>query len=250
MRVLRDWLLTPERVAIHEPSRTAVVADMHLGYAEARRRRGEAVPPESTFELLQPLRRVVEQRGARRLVVAGDLLEDAGCLHAFAEFVRWCREIEIEQVALVPGNHDTGLEGSAPASSPLTFHPDGFLLESWRIVHGEGLLPEEPVVQGHEHPWLRWSPKSRAIRPRFASRLAPSSLDGPCYLSEPGRLILPAYSLEAAGANVLSARRWRSFHCHIIAGANLVDLRDIATLSSRLSLACGVERNRKRGSVD
>src|SRR5438067_991701 len=35
-----DWLLTPQRVAVHRPSGSAVVADLHLGYGQARRRGG------------------------------------------------------------------------------------------------------------------------------------------------------------------------------------------------------------------
>lgn len=251
MRVLHDWLLTPERVAVHWPSRTAVVADLHLGYAEARRRRGEAVPEESVLELLEPLRRVLREHRARRLVVAGDLLEDADCDRAFSTFVSWSRESKLEQVALVPGNHDAGLELSLASESPLTFHAEGFVVDSWRIVHGEGRLPDAPLLQGHEHPWLRWSPKNRAIRPRFGgSRIALPTLDGPCYLSGPQRLILPAYSTEAAGVNILSVRRWRSFRCFAIAGEAVVDFGDIATLPSRLSTACGFTRNRMRPGVD
>lgn len=250
MRVLDEWLLTPQRVAVHEPSRTAVVADLHLGYAEARRRSGDAVPDESVSALLEPLRKVLHAHGVSRLVIAGDLLEDADCVEAFSAFVNWCRANELAEVALVPGNHDAGLEYFKTGQIPLTIHAEGFVVAAWRIVHGEGRLPAGPFVQGHEHPWLRWSPKSRAIRPRFGSRIALPTLDGPCYLSEPGHLVLPAYSTEAAGANVLSVRRWRAYHCHAIAGDAVVDFGDLATLSSRLSSACGKAGNRKRRLAD
>lgn len=240
MFVLHDWFLTPERVAIHWPSRIAVVADPHLGYSEARRRRGEAVPEECTTELLEPLRRVLQENSVQRLVVAGDLLEDADCSEALASFVRWCEQSALKEIAIVPGNHDAGLEVSPGVTSPLTFHPEGFVVEGWRIVHGEGRLPTGPLVHGHEHPWLRWAPKSRAIRPRFgARRIAPTTIDGACYLSGPERLILPAYSTEAAGVNILSLPRWRSFRCHVIADDNVVDVGDISTLRTRLSVAYG-----------
>src|SRR5262245_15829602 len=75
MRVLDDWLLTAERIAVHLPSRTAVVADLHLGYAEARRRSGEAVPDDALDEQLSGLGQALQRHGTRRLVVAGDLLE-------------------------------------------------------------------------------------------------------------------------------------------------------------------------------
>ena len=56
MILRHDWLLTPARVAIHTPTRTAVLADLHLGYAEARHRTGEAVPlrAERRFAMTEP----------------------------------------------------------------------------------------------------------------------------------------------------------------------------------------------------
>lgn len=240
MFVLHDWFLTPERVAIHWPNRIAVVADMHLGYSEARRRRGEAVPEDCTTALLEPLRCVLQEYSVQRLVVAGDLLEETDCPEALAAFVRWCEQSALKEIAIVPGNHDAGLEVPLVAKSLLTFHPEGFEVDGWRIVHGEGRLPSGPLVHGHEHPWLRWSPKGRALRPRYSgSRIAPATIDGPCYLSEPERLILPAYSTEAAGVNILSLRRWLSYQCHVIADDKVVDVGDVSTLRTRLSIAYG-----------
>lgn len=237
MRVLRDWLLTAERVAVHLPTRTAVAADLHLGYAEARRRRGDAVPSESVTESLEPLLCVKRQYTVRRLVIAGDLLEDGACIEALLEFRKWLDQSGMELIALVPGNHDLGLEAIPAVKSGLPLRPNGVDLGEWRIVHGEGSLPDAPVVHGHEHPCLRWSPKSRANRPRFArGRFAPDTINGPCYLSGPQRLILPAFSKEAAGVNVLSVRRWRSMCCHIIASTRVHDLGEVSTLCRNLML--------------
>lgn len=238
MRVLHDWLLTAQRVAVHLPTATAVAADLHLGYAEARRRRGDAVPSESVAELLQPLLHIQQQHAARRLVIAGDLLEDSDCSEALMAFLKWIDQSGFHLIALVPGNHDLGLEGIAAAKSRLPLRPQGVDVGGWQIVHGEGSLPDAPVVHGHDHPCLRWSPKNRANRPRFArGRFAPDTIDGPCYLSGPQRLILPAFSREAAGVNILSVRRWRTFCCHTIAGGQVVDVGEVSTLRRRLSLA-------------
>ncbi|MGH7170449.1 MAG: metallophosphoesterase, partial [Gemmataceae bacterium] len=234
MHVLHEWLLTPERVAVHLPTRTAVVADLHLGYAEARRRRGEAVPSESVAELLEPLRRMSQQHAIRNLIIAGDLLEDSDCHEALTAFLDWLKESEMDLIALVPGNHDFGLVLPTAAQSRLTLHPEGLRLGAWQIVHGEGALPDAPVVHGHYHPCLRWSPKSRAIRPRFArGRIAPCAIDAPCFLTGPQRLILPAFSKEAAGANILSVRRWRTLCCQVVAGDQVLDLGEVSTLSRR-----------------
>ena len=44
MLVHDEWLLTAQRAAVHLPTATAVIADLHLGYDQVRRRGGEAVP--------------------------------------------------------------------------------------------------------------------------------------------------------------------------------------------------------------
>ena len=70
-----EWLLSPARVAVHLPSATAVLADLHLGYNDARRRDGEAVPPADLALILSPLRCVLAAHSVRRVVIAGDLFE-------------------------------------------------------------------------------------------------------------------------------------------------------------------------------
>ncbi len=234
MHVLHDWLLTPERIAIHLPTRTAVVADLHLGYAEARRRRGDAVPHESVIELLEPLSRARQQHNARRLVIAGDLLEDGGCIKALASFREWLGRSNMELIAVVPGNHDMGIEeGLDTRQLTLPIRREGVEVGGWRIVHGEGSLPDAPVVHGHFHPCLRW----RADRPQInRGRFAMDTINGPCYLSGPHRLILPAFSKEAAGVNILSVRRWWSLCCQVIAGGRVLDLGEVSTLRRKLSL--------------
>src|SRR5262245_47780482 len=103
-----DWLLTPARVAVHIPTATAVVADLHLGYAEARQRAGDAVPARSVTELLQPLADAMRQYQAPRLVIAGDLFEAGVNDAVLAEFLSWVAESQVELVAVIPGNHDRG----------------------------------------------------------------------------------------------------------------------------------------------
>ncbi len=213
MHVHSDWLLTAERAAIHQPTATAVIADLHLGYNEARQRGGEAVPRVRLNDLLTPLvdRLVVQQ--VRRLVIAGDLFEDARSDSVASELLDWLGTVEVELAGVVPGNHDRGLEWGA---SRLPTFPEGIRLGRWRVVHGDGELPAEPLVLGHFHPCLRWERR----------------LTAPCYLVGPDRLVLPAFSADAAGVNVLGQNRWRCYRAYAIAGDKVLDFGEIRKVSS------------------
>jgi putative SbcD/Mre11-related phosphoesterase len=226
MRLLDDWLLTAGRVAIHLPTATAVAADLHLGYDRVRRRRGDALPVRTFAAELAPLRKTLQQHGVRRLIVAGDLFEDAR--HQREEMVeeleRWLAESDIDLIAVVQGNHDQGL-----GKSRLPVHREAVPLGDWLVVHGDQELPSGSlsamqgissgslsgrVVQGHEHPWMRWR----------------SGVEGPCYLAAPGHLVLPAWSPDAAGVNVLGNPRWAHHRCCVIAGEQIIDFGEVGSI--------------------
>jgi metallophosphoesterase superfamily enzyme len=223
VRILDDWLLTPQRIAVHLPTATAVVADLHLGYDEARRRAGEAVPRVSVASQLTELGEALERHQLRRLIIAGDLLEDGQCVEALAAFRKWLGEANIELVGLAPGNHDgcctnaKGSMGGILAEKDWPVFEAGVPLGSWRVVHGDGPLPPGLVVHGHEHPWVRW-------------RNGPEAA---CYLVGSGRLVLPAYSADAAGVNVVGAARWRPFRCLVVVGREVLDFGPVGGLRRR-----------------
>jgi len=228
MLVHADWLLTPERVAVHLPTATAVAADLHLGYDEARRRRGEAVPLADVDDLLGALGRLLSRHQLRRLVIAGDLFEDAAGRALVPDLLRWLAARDLELTGVVPGNHDRGLARAAP---DLPLRPEGVLVGDWRVIHGDGRLPAGRLVLGHFHPCLRWG----------------RGLAAPCYLVGQDRIVLPAFSPDAAGVNVLGARRWRGHRCAVIAGDRVLDFGDVGRLAAarrggrRSSLAAGGE---------
>jgi uncharacterized protein len=215
MLVHDEWLLTPQRVAVHLPTATAVLSDLHLGYNEARRRDGEAVPPADLTFILAPLRRVTADHSVYRIVIAGDLFEAGPIADLAAEFQAWMTDAAVELTAVVPGNHDRGL---TVGGHGLPIQPDGCMVGRWRVVHGDGRLPEGPLIHGHEHPCVRWS--SRAA--------------GPCYLVGEERIVLPAFSEDAAGVNVISTRKWKKYRAAVIAGEGVLDFGELAGLRKRL----------------
>ncbi len=63
--------------AVNLAEKTAVVADVHLGYEWARGSTGDVVPPHSLNETIAKLTSLLARAEIARLVVAGDLVESA-----------------------------------------------------------------------------------------------------------------------------------------------------------------------------
>lgn len=213
MPILDDWTFTPERIAVHRPTATAVLADLHLGYERSRRRKGEAVPLVGLGNLTSALTSVADQHCVRRLVVAGDVCEDTAGFDLLAEWHAWLEEQKWELVAITSGNHDWGLEKSG---LDLPLRPEGITLGEWTIVHGHNDLPEGRVVQGHLHPCVRWR----------------RELAAPCYLVTEERIVLPAFSRDAAGRNVLAVAEWKQARCLVIVGDRLLDFGEAGRIGS------------------
>jgi metallophosphoesterase superfamily enzyme len=211
MHVLEEWLLTPERVAVHLPTATAVVADLHLGYHLTRRSAGDAVPLPTLEEQVGPLARASARHPFHKLLVAGDLVEKISCPDLIENFLSWLQGNEIELLGVVPGNHDRRIQGLN-----LPFFPQGYNLGTWQVIHGNESLPNGPMVCGHWHPSHFWKGRKR-----------------PCYLIGPQQLILPAFSPEAAGAQVTKKTRWQGYRCLVIVGQAVEDAGLLAAGGNR-----------------
>lgn len=210
LTVHRDWLLTPHRAALHRPSETAVVADLHLGYDLARCQTGEAIPALSIAEAVADLKRLFAGAAVRRLVVAGDLVENRAGKEQVQSLLAWLSTAGVELVALVPGNHDrANLFPGVPC------FPEGFDLGGWRVVHGDRPLPEGSLILGHFHPCLRWG----------------GTVSASCYLVGERHIVLPAFSRDAKGANVLGVRRWEAYRCAVVVGGEVLDFGGLKRLA-------------------
>ena len=204
------WQLAPEGAAIHRGERTAVIADVHLGYEWARGFAGDCVPAHSLDETWSRLDRLFARAPIVRLIVAGDLVESARpCSRTAADLRRLRNRLESVGVSLtvLEGNHDRS------PSLPATCTVDG-----WTIGHGHQPLPGDQTISGHLHPVVR---------------IAGSG--APCFLVSPDRIILPAFSLNAAGLDVVTVRvpsEWLEvpLRCIASSGDNLLDLGPLPML--------------------
>jgi metallophosphoesterase superfamily enzyme len=216
VRLHDEWLLTPDRFLFHLPTRTAVLADLHLGYVAARRGDGEAVPHFGEEERLDDLVRHLAQLKTQAVVVAGDVVESARYGQPAVE--RWAEQLHDAGLTLhlIPGNHDRGL----PAIHRLEAHPDGYPLGTWTVLHDAPPGDPRPIIFGHLHPCLR-------------SALAPG--EAPCYLVSPTRILLPAWCDHASGVSIFSLGDWPDTDCYAIAAEQVVALGRVDGLRSKLS---------------
>jgi metallophosphoesterase superfamily enzyme len=217
-----DWWLDHRRMALHRPTGTLVVGDLHLGYLHSRQRLGESVPLESLAEELVGLELGWNELQPSGLLIAGDLVERqaTGLIPAFAQ---WAQERSIQIIGLVPGNHDSKIN-----QAPFPILEQGYRLGRWRISHDDDALPE-PLVHGHRHPAIPLPGHGMAA----------------CFVVSQSRLMLPAYSAHAAGGSVL--RRaivpWSDGEVIAMAGDRLENLGNINALKA--ILATGQRKGRR-----
>jgi putative SbcD/Mre11-related phosphoesterase len=195
--------LTPDGAAWLPDESALVVADIHVGYARAARRRGGWLPSdaESPARLATRLLAACARVGATRLVIAGDLrhstrdVDDAERAEV-AALLSALRE-SLARVDVVAGNHD---RGDAWATS--------LALGDVAIVHEPpASTPDRWTVCGHLHPTTTLRDETGA------------SLRVPCALVGERTVVLPAFTDWAGGVKAGRARRaigwgaWREIVC-------------------------------------
>jgi metallophosphoesterase superfamily enzyme len=231
-----DWLFSPEGAIVHRNLSVAVIADLHLGYEWARGRAGDSIPPHSWNQTRTRLERLIDRLPNRlsRLVVAGDLVESRRpCRRTAEDFGRLRSWLENKEIAFVPlaGNHDPReLVLDATTHEPeLTVEIGG-----WTIGHGHLPIMGGRVVSGHHHPVFRYK-----------------GMIAPCFLVGERRIILPAFSENAAGLDVLTqvaviGPGAADSRCLVSTGTEVLDFGPLASLSSRMRGA-GPFNERKSG---
>jgi putative SbcD/Mre11-related phosphoesterase len=217
------WLLTPEGAIIHTAEHTAVVADVHLGYEWARGAAGDCVPAHSLEETLMRLAAILERAPISRLIVAGDLVEShRPCARTAGDVRRLGAWLESHGVALqiLEGNHDRGLRWPPVLAGGHSLTPT-CTVDGWTIAHGHRPIDGERTVSGHIHPVLR-----------------AEGIPAPCFLAGPDRIVLPAFSANAAGCDVLTSpvpAEWlrRDLRCVASTGSELLDFGPLSAIRRR-----------------
>jgi metallophosphoesterase superfamily enzyme len=175
-------------------SRTVLVADLHLGYAWAQRRRGE-LGPVTTGGVERKLLGALDELEPRRIVLLGDLVHaprpSAREFAFVAETLHQMRQRA--ELILLAGNHDRGLTRDYGLTGAAHWQEDG-----WLAAHGDVLPP--PALQerchclyGHWHPTVLMR-DAAGVNRRYAA-----------FLTSERATVLPAFSPFARGLDARGA---------------------------------------------
>ncbi len=176
-------------------SRTLLVADLHLGYSWAQRRRGE-LGPLADFRARDKLLAVCAELEPARVVFVGDLVHaPRPCEPERLYIEETLRTLaERAEIVAVRGNHDRAFArefGHLPLSTVEAWTSDSDVT----AIHGDRLeraaIPEAgTLVMGHLHPGLGIREASGA-----GHRL-------PVFLVSSRCIVMPAFSPFARGYDV------------------------------------------------
>lgn len=180
-------MLDPSGAAFWPAKRVLIVADLHFEKSSALAARGSLLPPYDTRATIERLTRLVRLYRPSRLIALGDSFHDGQAHTRLAKEDRTRIEAigREAQIIWVAGNHDR-----APHDLPglcVAEHREGPF--AFRHQAASPLAPREIEISGHFHP--KASIESRAKK-----------ISRPCFVTDPQRLILPAFGSLTGGLDV------------------------------------------------
>ena len=192
--------------ALFWPGRSRLmIADLHLGKADAFRSAGIALPRGGTDDDLSRLAGLLQHTGARELMVLGDFLHGpAGDKPWRRHWQAWRERHRDVVVSVLAGNHDRAL---ANAGLDLVLHGPALDDGPFALRHAPEAHPTRYVLCGHLHPVAKL--------PGLPGRW-------PAFWLQSGCTVLPAFSRFTGGVVPVLAP---GDELRICAAGELVSLR-------------------------
>jgi DNA ligase-associated metallophosphoesterase len=189
----RLWLL-PERVAYLPDEQVLLVADLHLGKGAAFRASGVPVPAGTSHVGLRRLDSIMERHDCRQVIFLGDFYHSTHARHPSiqARVQAWRNRHGNVKCTLVLGNHDA-FAGRLPSALAIDVVTRPYLLKGLALQHLPTAHATHHVIAGHTHPVFH-------LRGRGHQKLRL-----PCFTSESGMTVLPAFGEFTGGAVVEAA---------------------------------------------
>ncbi len=178
-----DLCALPEGGLFHVPSRSLLLADLHLEKASSYALRGQMLPPYDSIETLRRVSALVERCDAASLYCLGDSFHDRGGAGRLGDEARGLLSLLTARTrwTWIVGNHDRSiadpLGGDVTAEAQLA----GIVLR-----HEADPTDPRPEISGHYHPKYKVT-----LRGRRVSR--------PCFVVGRTKLILPSFGVLTGG---------------------------------------------------
>ncbi len=187
-----DAVIAGERVslfadrALFWPRESALlIADLHLGKADAFRVAGIALPSGGTRHDLDRLTALIERTHANRLIVLGDMLHASAKTKRWREtWDAWRAQHSTVRIDVIAGNHDRAL---IEANLDIEHHTHALAIAPFLLRHVPGHVDDAHVICGHVHPVVRL--------PRLIGRW-------PAFVLGERQTILPSFSAFTGGGEV------------------------------------------------
>ncbi len=149
------WLW-PERAVFLPEQSALLVADAHLGKAQAFRQRGVPVPAGTTARNLALLDQLIAACAAQTVVFLGDLLHARPAANAplWEQVRQWRTTHARVEMVLVRGNHDRHA-GDPPAQWGIRAVGEPWRIGPWALCHHPQEVSGAYALCGHIHPGVR-----------------------------------------------------------------------------------------------
>jgi DNA ligase-associated metallophosphoesterase len=173
--------LLGDRAAVLPDVGLLLVADAHLGKAQAFRRLGVPVPGGTTGQNLDRLSALIARTRPRELVFLGDLLHARQGRSAANEaaVAAWRERHANLPMRLVRGNHDSRA-GDPPAAWNIAVVDEPWRCGGWALCHHPQAVDGAYALAGHVHPGIRLGKGIDRLRL-------------PCFVLGAAQGILPAF---------------------------------------------------------
>lgn len=175
--------------ALWEKTGVLLVSDLHWGKTTVFRTAGIPIPEDVLFEDLARLEKLIQQSGASRIIVLGDLIHSPkGLTKECSLLIEDWRRRNSLPIGVVLGNHDRSFR-HVPTSWNISnlgevAHEGPFIFR-----HEPIKSKEHHVWAGHVHPMLRLAGGHDQVRM-------------PCFWLRQGMTLLPSFSLFTRGVNI------------------------------------------------
>ena len=182
----------------HEPTRSVICSDLHLGYERAMVGQGVMFPLGQFEKIIEKFQALFSAFKVESVVLNGDVKHEFG--RGSSQQESEVRKLlgflsgKCEKVHVVKGNHDNYLKEFCKGFERVEFHEKQLTLDGLLITHGAEAVANyssKTLVMGHQHP-------SIVLRDEVGAQMKL-----PCFLHKKGFAITPAMSPLSAGTEAL-----------------------------------------------